>query len=131
MLIICMLLKVINKVKVTHQGQGQKSRPRWNKKSYNFTYFHTFNPLLHIINMVKVIYQSQSENSMSFQFYVVHNVAQAGGLHLTEMRACCHFCLRWNKKWNWKWKEKLEVKKECIQIQQYPFYTNLTTANVY
>ena len=53
-------------------------------------YFHTciFCILLQIINMVKVTHQGQSENSMSFQFYVGHTVAQAGGLHSTEMRSC-------------------------------------------
>ena len=56
MLIRCMLIQIINKAKVTHQGQG------------------------HI--KVKVKYLP------CFQFYVVHTVKQAGGLHSTEMCSC-------------------------------------------
>ena len=49
--------------------------------------------MLEIINMIKVTYQGQSENSTSFQFYVVHTVVQAGGLHSTEMRSCNNLIL--------------------------------------
>ena len=49
MLIICMLLQIINKVKVTHQGQGHinvKVKISIFSQFYvKFTYFHIFNPL--------------------------------------------------------------------------------------
>ena len=51
MLIICMLLNVINKVKATHQGQ---------MKILISTHL-ILCILLQIINMVKVTYQGQSE----------------------------------------------------------------------
>ena len=52
MFILCMLLKVINKIKVTYQGQGcikVKSQGSMIKND-NFTYFHTFNPLYFATN---------------------------------------------------------------------------------
>ena len=97
MLILCQLLKVINKVKVTLQGQGHiKLKSQGQGQMWKIISTHIFICiLLQIINMVKVTYQGQSENSMSFQFYVAHTVAQAGGLHSTEMRSCWKYCLAW------------------------------------
>ena len=73
---------------------------------------------------------------MSFQFYVVHTVAQVGGLHSTEMRSCFDFlrahrhqesriCRRkdkWNKRYaNMREKmEKMEVAEADVlnQLQE-------------
>ena len=91
------MLKFINKVKAIHQGQGHinlKSQGQGQMRKMIFLLISThliLCILLQIINMVKVTYQGQSENSMSFQYYVVHTVAQAGGLHSTEMRSCLVF----------------------------------------
>ena len=72
------------KVKVTSRS---KVKVKVKCKNDNFTHF-ILCILLQIINVVKVTYQGQSENCMSFQFHVVHTVAQAGGLHSTEMHSC-------------------------------------------
>ena len=58
MLILCMLLKVINKVKVTHQGQGNikvKVKVIWEIICTHLIICI----LLQIINMVKVTHQGQ------------------------------------------------------------------------
>ena len=60
MLILCILLKVINKVKVTHQGQGQikvKSQGQGQMRKIIISFISThviLCILLQTINMVKV-----------------------------------------------------------------------------
>ena len=82
MLILCILLKVINKVKVTHQGQGHikvKSQGQGQMRKILILLISThliICILLQRFNMVKVTYQGQSENFM--QFYAVAYCCASG-----------------------------------------------------
>ena len=69
-----MLIKVINKVKVTHQGQGHikvKSQGQGQMRKIILLLIFThliLCILVQIINMVKVTYEGQSKNTMSLNF---------------------------------------------------------------
>ena len=99
-LILCISLQVINKVKITHQGEGHiKVKVKYPPHFQFYVKFYLFqhiNPLFDYKSLLRSrwrSHQGQSKMSKFPQILCSPYSLQTDGLHSTEMCSCSHTAL--------------------------------------